>query len=145
MSWGYKILIVYVGFITMIMGMVYIASKQTNEMQAVNYYAEELEYQTVIDGKNNLNKLSGKLSITNAENEIRLSIPDSAHKNITEGEVYFLKPSDESKDIKVPLVVDSSGIQVFPKSNFVKGLYTVKVSWKNDGIVYFAEQPFNVY
>ena len=55
MSWGYKILIVYILFIGMILGMVYVASRQTNEMQDDNYYAKELVYQSVIDGKNNLN------------------------------------------------------------------------------------------
>jgi hypothetical protein len=61
MSWGYKILIVYILFIGMILGMVYVASRQTNEMQDDNYYAKELVYQSVIDGKNNLNALTEKL------------------------------------------------------------------------------------
>ena len=54
MSWGYKILIVYILFIGMILGMVYVASRQTNEMQDDNYYAKELVYQSVIDGKNGI-------------------------------------------------------------------------------------------
>ena len=57
MSWGYKILITYIVFIGMILTMVFIASKQTNEMQDKNYYAKELVYQSVIEGKKNLQQL----------------------------------------------------------------------------------------
>ena len=45
MNWGHKILIVYATFIIAMLGMVYVASKQTNEMQDENYYVKELKYQ----------------------------------------------------------------------------------------------------
>jgi hypothetical protein len=72
MSWGYKILIVYILFIGMILGMVYVASRQTNEMQDDNYYAKELVYQSVIDGKNNLNALTEKLVVENTSDAVQI-------------------------------------------------------------------------
>ena len=129
MSWGYKILIVYILFIGMILGMVYVASRQTNEMQDDNYYAKELVYQSVIDGKNNLNALTEKLVVENTSDAVQIKLPASATTNITDGTVYFLRPSNEKIDLKEPLTVDANGIQKITKSKFTKGLYSLKISW----------------
>ena len=144
MSWGYKILIVYIVFITMMLGMVYVASRQTNEMQDKNYYAKELVYQSVIDGKNNLNALSEKLSISNTSEMVTIKLPGAAIANITEGSVYFLRPSDEKSDVRTKLIVDASGIQTIPAAKFKKGLYTVQISWKSNGKIYYNEQKYTV-
>ena len=144
MSWGYKILIVYIVFITMMLGMVYVASRQTNEMQDKNYYAKELEYQSVIDGKNNLNALSEKLSISNTSEMVTIKLPGAAIANITEGSVYFLRPSDEKSDVRTKLIVDASGIQTIPAAKFKKGLYTVQISWKSNGKIYYNEQKYTI-
>ena len=144
MNWGYKILIVYAAFVVMMLGMVYVASRQTNEMQDENYYAKELVYQTVIDGKNNLDSLPDKISITNTSDAVQLKIPSAATANITEGTIYFLRPSDEKKDIHEHLAVNGNGEQSIPKAKFVKGLYNVQISWKSNGKIYYSEQKFNV-
>ncbi len=144
MSWGYKILIVYIVFITMMLGMVYVASRQTNEMQDKNYYAKELVYQSVIDGKNNLNALSEKLSISNTSEMVTIKLPGDAIANITEGSVYFLCPSDEKSDVRTKLIVDANGIQTIPAAKFKKGLYTVQISWKSNGKIYYNEQKYTV-
>lgn len=144
MSWGYKILIVYIVFITMMLGMVYVASRQTNEMQDKNYYAKELVYQSVIDGKNNLNALSERLSISNTAERVTIKLPAVAAANITEGSVYFLRPSDEKSDVRTKLIVDASGIQTIPAAKFKKGLYTVQISWKSNGKIYYNEQKYTV-
>lgn len=144
MSWGYKILVVYIVFIAMILGMVYVASKQTNEMQDENYYAKELAYQSVIDGKNNLNALPDKLSISNTAEAVTIKLPVAATANITEGSVYFLRPSDEKSDVRAKLAVDANGIQTIPAAKFKKGLYTVQISWKSNGKIYYTEQKYTV-
>src|SRR6476646_4917971 len=105
MNWGYKILFVYAAFVLMIVGMVYVSSKQTNEMQEENYYVKELKYQDVINGKNNLNALPGRTSITGSVSELKIKIPPGAAANITNGKISLLCPSDKKKDISFPLEV----------------------------------------
>jgi nitrogen fixation protein FixH len=144
MSWGYKILIVYIVFVGAMLSMVYVASRQTNEMQDDNYYAKELVYQSVIDGKNNLNALPEKLTVENTTDAVQIKLPASTATNITDGTVYFLRPSNEKIDLKEALTVDANGIQKIAKSKFTKGLYSLKISWKSNGTVYFHEQKFNV-
>ncbi len=144
MSWSYKIILIYAVFITGILGMVYVASQQTNEMQEDNYYAKELLYQNVIDGKNNLNALGKPLTIKNISNHVSILIPIGATDNIQDGIIYFLKPSDQSKDLKIPMAIDDNGVQLIPNAKLATGLYTIKISWKSNGKAYFSEQNFNV-
>lgn len=144
MNWGYKILVAYVIFIAMMLGMVYVASKQTNEMQDKNYYAKELAYQSVIDGKNNLNALTDKLTITNTNEAIVIRIPEVAATDISNGTIYFLRPSGEKGDVHEILKPDSRGEQSISKSKFEKGIYTVQISWKSNGKMYYNEQRFQV-
>ena len=74
MNWGHKITLVFIVFAIAILGMVYVASQQTNELQDENYYEKELVYQTVIDGRNNL-KNEGNYILRDSSNDILLQIP----------------------------------------------------------------------
>ncbi len=144
MSWGYRIMIVYIVFIAMILGMVFVASKQTNEMQDENYYSKELVYQSVIDGKNNLNALADSVTLSNQPGSVKIKLPLAASANITEGSVYFLCPSDEKKDFKDNLNVDANGKPSISRDKLKDGFYTIQISWKSNGKAYYSEQKFKV-
>lgn len=144
MSWGYKIIIAYAIFIVGMLSMVYVASQQTNEMQDENYYAQELKYQEVIDGKNNLNVFPNKVSISQSEGNLMLKVPTETIANIENGTIYFLRPSDQTKDLHIALKVNEKGEQLIALNALTNGLYTVKISWKSNGKVYFYEQNYSV-
>mgnify|MGYP000995955359 CR=1 FL=1 len=143
MNWGYKILITFIVFVTVMLGMVYVASKQTNEMQETNYYEKELVYQEVINGKNNL-QAAGGLALQNNGDTIAFKAPVSVLNNIKNGTVYFLCPSDEKADLHLPFVPNADGLQYVPKSKLKKVLYTVRISWKNNDKPFYFEQQYSV-
>jgi hypothetical protein len=145
MNWGYKILIVILLFIIGMGTMVSIAMRQKNEMIDEQYYVKELKHQGQIDAENNLNALDEKLTIKDTLDALVVKIPSVARQNIKEGSVVFLRPSDQSKDHRLVLNVDSSGRQLFNKSNFVKGQYKVRISWKSEQKAYYYEQPLFVH
>jgi hypothetical protein len=145
MNWGYKILIVIVLFIIGMGTMVSIAMMQKNEMIDEQYYVKELKHQGQIDAENNLNALEEKLTIKDSLGALVVKIPSATLQNIQEGSVVFLRPSDQSKDHRLVLNVDSSGRQLFNKSNFVKGQYKVRISWKSEQKAYYYEQPLFVH
>ncbi|MBK8353239.1 MAG: FixH family protein [Chitinophagales bacterium] len=144
MNWGHKILIVYATFIIAMLGMVYVASKQTNEMQDENYYVKELKYQDVIDGKNNLTALTDKVSVVDSDGLVKIKIPVETASEITDGTIYFMRPSDESKDVHLKLLTNTNGEQFISKTKFVKGLYTIQLSWQNKSKKYFSEQTIHI-
>jgi hypothetical protein len=144
MSWGYKITIVIVLFLAGMAFMVSIAMKQKNEMVDDQYYVKELHHQEQIDAATNLNAVSQKLTIIDTADFLKLSIPVSLLSSITEGHIEFLRPSDQTKDSVLDLQLDSLGIQLIPKTNFIKGMYRVRVSWKSEAKPYFSEQSIFV-
>lgn len=144
MNWGYKILFAYIGFIAFMMGMVYVAMQQTNEMQDEKYYEKELKYQSVIDGKNNLSTLENKIIVSNTPTAVKIQLPEGTFGQMENAEIFFLKPSDQSKDFKTKLAVDSNGVQEIPNSNLTNGIYTIRIGWDNAGKHYFQEENFFV-
>jgi hypothetical protein len=140
MNWGYKITLVIVLFLAGMAFMVSIAMKQKNEMVDDQYYVKELHHQEQIDAATNLNAVSEKLRIKDSAGFIQLSLPPSLLACNMTGEIEFLRPSDQTKDRVLPLQLDSLGLQLIPKTNFIKGLYRVRIAWESEAKPYFSEQ-----
>lgn len=144
MNWGYKISIVILLFIIGMGTMVSIAMRQKNEMIDEQYYVKELKHQGQIDAENNLNALAEKLTVTDSLGSLIVKFPSAAMTNVTEGTIVFLRPSDKSKDLSVALNPNDSDCQFLEKSNFIKGQYKVRISWKSNEKPYYYEQPYFV-
>lgn len=142
MSWGSRIVIVYLAFVAGILFLVYKSSLQKTDLVASDYYAKELQYQNVINSTNNADKLSTSASIKEEENVIILSMPSEAIN--ASGKIEFYRPSDASKDFSLPLNIDTNGKQTFNKQRFVHGTYNVKISWSKEGKDYYTEQSLSV-
>ena len=68
MSWGYKILSVYIIFVVGIMVMVFKSSMQNTDLVTPDYYEKELKYQQTIDESARTGKLSAKVEVTTTSN-----------------------------------------------------------------------------
>lgn len=144
MNWGHKITIVISVFIISMLGMVYVASKQTNEMMDEKYYEKELAYQGVIDAKNNLASYTNSSIVSQNDSTIALSIPLQAVENYSNGTIDFLRIENKAKDIHLVLKTDSKGVQIINKKYFMKGWYKMRVRWQANGKEFFSEENFNV-
>ncbi|MFV0604258.1 MAG: FixH family protein [Niabella sp.] len=140
MSWGYRVIIILSLFVAGILTMVYIAMQQDNEMIDDKYYDKELQYQSVIDARENLEKYNDSILVTEDEGMVKIKIPIEASKNISEGYIEFLRHDDKNKDRKLKLETDTAGFQALPKSNFTKGVYKLRARWKSDGVEYYDER-----
>jgi hypothetical protein len=99
MNWGYKILLVYIIFITGIMFLVFKSSSQKMDLVTTDYYAKELKYQEKIDAMKNVHQLSDTVKYEMNEGKLTIVFPkDFAGKKIT-GDVLLYCPSDEDKDV----------------------------------------------
>jgi hypothetical protein len=120
--------------------MVYRCTQQHYDLVSSDYYAQELKYQEVIDGSNNVLALKQKIVITDAGQTYTIELPGAAGSSPS-GEVYFYRPSNAAGDFRVPL---ATGKIEVPKSKMIAGLYKVKVSWTNNDKKYFDEQTLTV-
>ncbi|HRB69388.1 MAG TPA: FixH family protein, partial [Chitinophagales bacterium] len=105
-----------------------------------DYYSRELAYQSVIDGKNNLNLLTEKVIVQSNDTFVSIRIPAEAVANISEGKIRFIRSSDATKDVEIPLMVSENNTQNIPISKFIKGIYRLQLSWKSMDKNYYYEK-----
>ena len=139
MNWGHKIAIAYILFVVGMLSLVYVSSLQTNEMIDENYYEKELQYQSLIDGKNNLSQFTQKELLRDSASMLVLALPLEVRENC-KGEITFLRNDDKKKDKQMTLALDANGNQYFPKSHFAMGVYWVRIKWESQNKSYYSEQ-----
>jgi hypothetical protein len=139
-NWGTKIFLVYTGFVVFMLVFVFLCTRQQFDLVSADYYDQELKYQQVIDGKNNANMLSEKLSISTANDTVFVKLPAEIVNG--EGEIFFYRPDNASLDLRVSF--KNNSIVAIPSGKLTAGTYKVKATWKNDGRPYFHEISYAV-
>ena len=137
-SWGNKILIVYVAFGMFILFMVYKAVNTRYDLVSKDYYKEELRYQDRIDRLNNAAKLSNVLVQQNTD-AILIHLPKEQKGFKLVGDVFFYCITDERKDFHTSLEVDSTASQTILKKYVQKGAYKIKLTWQLANDPYYFE------
>jgi nitrogen fixation protein FixH len=140
MNWGTKIAIVYSSFVAFMLFMVYKAMSQKVDLISEDYYAKELLYEDRIQANKNSQALSAMPTLrAAADKTLILKMPNELKgKNIV-GEINFFCPSNDKLDKKIPLSVDTSGIQIIAPHSIEQGRYRVQTTWQTDGLNYFSE------
>lgn len=138
-SWGHKILFVYLAFVAGILFLVYKASQEKFDLVTPNYYDAELKFQNVIDDKQRVSELSAPPKITHSVNTVSIQLPDEFLNKELKGELYLYRPSDASKDLRKSFESNKSFIEV-PLGKDLSGAYELKLSWQADGKTFYNEQ-----
>ncbi len=144
MSWGIRITIVYTGFVILISSLVFISATNKSELVAKDYYSQELKYQDRIDAIENEKNLKISIEHFVEESQIVLTFPQTEINKTFSGEILFFRPSDSSKDLKLNLNFDIDGKQLIKKSKFIKGIYKMCITWKNNNKTFYKEQIINM-
>ncbi len=138
-SWGHKILFVYLAFVVGILVLAFMANQQKFDLVTPNYYDAELKFQNVIDEKQRVAELSAPPKISHSVNSISVQLPDEFLNKEVKGEIYLSRPSDASKDFKTNFTTAKSFAEISLNKN-LSGAYEVKLSWQADGKTYYNEQ-----
>jgi len=138
-SWGHKILFVYLGFVAGILFLVYKANQEKFDLVTPNYYDAELKFQNVIDDKQRVAELSSPPKISHSVNKISIQLPGEFLNKDVKGELYLYRPSDASKDVKRSFNTNKSFVEI-PLDKDLAGAYEVKLSWQTDGKTFYNEQ-----
>lgn len=143
MSWGNKLIIVFIVFAALMATLVYKATQAKFELVSKDYYQDELRYQDKIDGAANA-ALEAPISIQVNDEIISIEFPDAQkNANIT-GEAWFYCSVDATKDKRFVLSVDSTGIQRIERKGLQKGDYQVKISYEINQKKYYVAQQLHL-
>jgi len=144
MNWGHKITIVIIVFLVGMLGMVFIALRQNNEMVDDEYYKKELAYQQVIDAKKNLLKVSENNIVNQNAREVIFILPVGTFEKFEEGNIELLRPDNQLKDVHMLMHYVGRDKYVIPKTDLLSGEYKARISWKNNGTPYYKEETVYV-
>lgn len=135
--WGTGITLVYIGFVVFMLSMVGLCVKQHFDLVTPDYYAQELAFQEVIDGKQNAQLLGSVAKVEQQGTDVVLALPSELTR-IDSGKILFYKPDNAKYDFEIPL---TQGLTyTLPGNKFAYGLYNVKITWYAQGTRYFAEK-----
>ena len=137
-SWGWRIGILYVGFVLFMGTLVIASNRQHFDLVSKDYYGEEIAYQKVIDAGKNQAALSQPLSIHASGQSVTIDFPDEFKSKPLSGNVTFYSPVDAQwdRDFKIDAQNNSS---VIPRANLHNTRYTIKITWMADGKSYYQE------
>lgn len=146
MSWGNKILLVFILFAGMISYMVYRCMKLPVDLVSDQYYKDELAYQQVIDGMKRANALSGRVELLPGNGDsLSLTMPAGMEGKDLRGNIVFYCASDAARDRTMALIVDDRGHQTIPPGTILPGHYQIKVGWVAGGLNYYSEQDLDLH
>lgn len=138
-SWGYKIMFVYLAFVAGILFLVYKANRENFDLVTENYYDAELQYQHVIDQESRAAHLSEPPKVLHTVNSVHIELPREFTGKAVKGEVYLYRPSDASKDLRIPFSTADGNTKLGLQKN-LSGLYDLKLSWQCNNQSYYHEQ-----
>lgn len=142
MSWGIRITLLYLGFVAIIVTLVVTCFTHKSELESKDYYVKELKFQEQINAADNSNKLVHPITYKVMDRSVLLLLPKEILSDNISGTVYFMRPSDASKDKCIPLATDEKGIQMIDPG-FIKGVYKMQISLKSGNKRYFKEAIIN--
>lgn len=144
MNWGYKILILYLGFVLLILTMVRLTMNQTVDLESKDYYEQELKFQDKIDKQNRANKLAEPLTWEVKPGTLTLKFPQEFKGKPVSGNINFFRPSDASLDKTIAVVADSTAIQSVSLNTLKSGMYKIRINWNVENTEYYNEGVINV-
>ena len=134
-NWGHGILLFFIIFVGSMLTVLWLSFGVDHSLVRDDYYDEDIHYQETFDKKQNFLK-SDNVSIEymNADGVIAVDFNESVNPN---GLITMYRPSDKSLDYQVNIQSSKTNI---PVKKLKKGLWRVKVDWKENDKAYYAEK-----
>ena len=144
LSWGWKIGILYGGFVVGMVGLVIASNRQHFDLVSKDYYEAELGYQKVIDAGKNQSALSRPLSIHADGKDVVIEFPVEFNNKALSGSVQFYSPVNSEWDRKFDVKSTGNSMTV-SRAALQNTRYTIKISWVADGKSYYQESEIYLH
>lgn len=144
LNWGTGIVMVFILFVLGMSLLVYISFKNRINLVHKDYYPREIAHQTMIDKMTNAANLKENVKITNQGDSLEVAFPDIFDFSKVTGEILVYRPSDDRKDVHLPIHLSSKGLQTIPTDNLYIGKYIVKVDWMYEEVAFYHEQDIHI-
>jgi hypothetical protein len=138
MNWGYKIILVYVLFVSGIVFLVVRSSMENTDLVTSDYYEKELKYQQTIEQQKRASQLSSDVKINVKDHTLEIVLPEEMNSQEVKADVLLYCASDKRKDIH-RLLDTKNAILYLPIQADTKGSFDVKLNWTANGNSFYTE------
>ncbi len=143
-GWGGRIVLLYSGFVALIVTLVVSSVKQDIQLVSDDYYEQELEYQNVLNAGKNQSSLSNPARIFASESTVTIEFPHEFNEEIINGNVHFYSPINRDWDKKIAMN-DVEKSFIVSREELVKTKYKIKLRWQAAGKEYYQESDINLF
>ncbi|MCY1720382.1 FixH family protein [Prolixibacteraceae bacterium Z1-6] len=142
-NWGTGIFLFLAVFLAACAVFIYFAMSQQVNLVHKDYYEKGVDYSEQMKVNDRSKAFARSIKVSSSNNILSIEIEESLAKRVESGTMYMYRPSDKTKDIKVPVTAGLSQVQ-FQKSDLIPGRYILKFTWFMEGLKYEVNQPVNV-
>lgn len=143
-GWGWKIMILYGGFMAMIITLVTASSHQKIDLVSKDYYKDEIAYQDVLNASKNQAQLATNPDIHANSSEVVIEFPADVAKQVLKGNVNFYAAVNKEWDKNFAINVAGNKM-VIPRSALHDIVYQLKISYTADGKQYYYETRLDLH
>jgi hypothetical protein len=143
-NWGTGIFIVIVLFLGACTAFMVYTRGEVWSLVEEDYYPKELRHEEKLVKMRNAHALSMPVTVKLETANLLVIFPPDFRGKKLEGTVNVYRPSDETKDVILPVSVDTALTQRIPVALLSKGRYVVKVDWQSEGTLYYEEHDMYI-
>lgn len=144
MNWGWKIAILYGGFVLMMSILVYLCVQQEVLLVTDNYYEKDLEYNKHLVRLKNTHLLEEQVKIAYQPTEQQLRVQFPKDFDAIEGYILLYRPSKTGLDIRLPIQVNADNQLTINTHRLIAGRWRVKINWEGDGQLFYKEEVLTI-
>ena len=138
-NWGWKIALLYGGFVCCMLFLGYKASREKVDLVTADYYDEELKYQSHIDKIALTDSLHATPEWKVNGDKIAMLFPESKGSEDIKGNIHFYCPSDEKRDFDIPFTATPQKQLSITSAKLHHGTYKMQIDWRQGKSDFYTE------
>jgi len=128
LNWGYSIILFFVVFCSVMIGIMVFAFRQTNDLVTEDYYEKGANYTRQMEINSRSAAYQDSIQITDVNQVILTRFAKSIYRSQDTMQINFYRPSDKKFDYSVKALLNSDSLKI-DKKHLHKGHYTVNFLW----------------
>jgi hypothetical protein len=137
-NWGYGIATLYMGFVAMMVSLVFMSMGKKVDLVTDNYYDEEVRFEEKMAKIKRASSLPTPVSWQVTDRAIEVIFPSDL-QSAPQGEVRLYCPSNSEKDRSFTIQSLKNSIFLIPRTALPKGHFQLQIEWKSAGNTYLNE------
>lgn len=143
-NWGHAIAITLALFMSYILYFVFSATQTVTELEAEDYYDQEIQYQQRIDAIQEGNRFKADFAFEQGEESLTVKYPKDIKRGSMTGKLILFRPGNSELDLEFPATPDLQYEQQIPLDKLQKGLYVIKIEWEQDQTAHYIEKEITI-